>query len=110
MSDTAMSFTTVDQEMVNYFTPFTLKVELEIKRPTFSDTDVESPKNALELDDVAFPEWPKDERRHFQLQNPKNVKGSLLDGPKSNKKECSKKLEFPKFNFNFNLISKLLNR
>ena len=105
--DTTMS----NQDMVKYFAPFTLKAELEIKSPTFSETDVESPRNALELDDVAFAEWPHIEGR--QSNNGQNyqqyVKGH---GAKSDQKECSMKLEFPKLNFsmtfgNINLISKL---
>ena len=91
-----------NQEMVN-FAPFTLKMEVEIKSPTFSETDVEKPNNALELDDVAFAEWPHIEGRPNMRPYQQIVQNK--QGAKSSQKDRSMKLEFPKLNFNINLIS-----
>ena len=91
-----------NRQMEIIFAPFTLKMELEIKSPTFSDTDVEKPNNALELDDVAFAEWPHIKgiphmRSYQHCQHVKRTRSDL--------RESNMKLEFPKLNFSINLIS-----
>ena len=80
-----------------------MKPEVEIKSPTFSDNDVESPRNALALNDVAFAEWPP------VGPNRQNQPHYGRAGGLSNHKDTTKKLEFPKINFNINLVSLLLN-